>query len=268
VIDLHCHLLPGLDDGPATTAAAVRLAREAWEAGTRTVVATPHMLPRYPTTPEQVRRGIAALRTELDRAGIPLQVLPGGEIALDFLPRLREEELRAATLGAGGRWLLLEMPYRGWPLRLPEILDGLAVRGFGVVLAHPERAESVQLAPDRVRDLVGRGALLQLTAASFTGEHGGLARRTAETLLRDGYAHFLASDAHGPVSRGPSLVDGLAAAARSLGIEPGDLSWMVEEGPRLVIEGRAIRPPRLVPTRPPRPDAARGARVAPPPRRG
>jgi protein-tyrosine phosphatase len=255
MIDLHCHLLPGVDDGPSTTAVSLEMARMAWDSGTRTIVATPHMIGRYPTTPAQVVAGIARLRPELDRAGIPIEVRPGGEIALDFLPRMRDDDLRAATLGGGGRWLLLEMPFRGWPLHLPELLRDLEMRGLGAVIAHPERAEAVQRAPYRMHEIVGLGALVQITTSSLTGENGTLARRTAATLLRDGVAHFIASDAHSSGWRAPVLGEGLEAAARVLRATPDDLAWMVDEGPRLVIQGRPVRPPRLGPTRTPRADA-------------
>jgi protein-tyrosine phosphatase len=154
------------------------------------------------------------------------------------------------------------MPFRGWPLQLPEILRGLEMRGLGAVIAHPERAEAVQRAPHRMRDIVGLGALVQITAASVTGENGVAARRAAAALLRDGTAHFLASDAHSTGWRPPVLGDGLAAAAEALKTTPDDLSWMVEEGPRQVIAGLAVKPPRLGPTRKPRP-AVNPVRAAP-----
>jgi protein-tyrosine phosphatase len=255
VIDLHCHLLPAIDDGPASTAQALEMAQMAWQAGTRTMVATPHMIGRYPTTPGQVADGVGRLRAALAEADIPLQVVAGAEIALDFLPGMSHDDLAASTLGGPGRrWVLLEMPFRGWPLQLPVLLRDLEMRGLGAVIAHPERADSVQRSPHRMRDIVGLGALVQITASSLTGEHGAAAKRTAEALLRDETAHILASDAHSATWRPPGLADGLAAAAKALKSTPEDLSWMVEEGPRQVIAGLAVKPPRIGPTRKPRPD--------------
>jgi len=253
VIDLHAHLLPGLDDGPASLAAAVEMARAAREAGIRTVVCTPHMSDRYPTDPGAATEAVELLREALDEAGVPLQVLPGAEIALPHLARLGDEELRMASVGGGGRWLLLEMPFQGWPLRLPALLADLEIRGYGAIIAHPERAEAIQRAPDRMRDLVGRGALVQLTAASVLGDHGAAARRAALMLLAGGVAHFLASDAHsaGPW-RPPELEEGLQAAADGIDVHPQTLRWMVEDGPAAVIEGRPVRPPRFTPRRRPK----------------
>lgn len=253
MIDLHSHLLPGLDDGPATIGDAVEMARAAWESGTRAMVCTPHMIQQYPTEPRAVGLGVARLRTALDEAGIPLEIHPGAEISLDWIDRLDDADLAAASLGGGGRWLLLEMPFRGWPLRLPEILRDLEIRGYGAVLAHPERADAIQRSPDRIRDLVGRGALVQITAGSFLGEHGPAARRAGLMLLGGGVAHIMASDAHsaGPW-RPPDLGAGVRAAAEALDIDPKALSWMVDEGPAAILSGEPVRPPRISAGRRPR----------------
>jgi len=252
VIDLHSHLLPGLDDGPDTMDQSVAMARAAWRSGALAMVCTPHMTQRMPTAPAAVHAGVAALRAELRAAGIPLELHAGGEISLDHLARMSDDDLALACLG-GGRWLLLEMPFRGWPLGLADAVRDLEIRGFRAILAHPERAEAIQRAPDRLRDIVGRGALVQVTADSFLGGSGAAARRTALALLAAGAAHFIASDAHsaGPW-RPPGIEEGLEAAARALRLEPQALRWMVEEGPAAVIEGRPVKPPRLMPSRRPR----------------
>ncbi|MGD9571391.1 MAG: tyrosine-protein phosphatase [Thermoleophilia bacterium] len=246
MIDLHTHILPGLDDGPATMGEAVEMARVAWEHGTRTVVCTPHMIDHYPTDPAQVHEGVHALRAALEDAGIGLAVVPGAEISLDWLPRMSDADLAMASIGGAGRWLLLEMPFAGWPIGLPEILRDLEIRGYQVILAHPERAEAVQRQPDRMRDLIGRGALVQLTAGSFLGDHGPAARRTALMLLAGGAAHLLASDAHsaGPW-RPPEIEPGLQAAADGIDAHPQTLSWMVREGPEAILSGGPVRPPRI-----------------------
>jgi protein-tyrosine phosphatase len=249
VIDLHCHLLPGVDDGPTSLREAVAMARAAVDAGTRTMVCTPHLNDRYPTRPADVHAWVAELQDALTVEGVPLRVLPGAEIGVAALPRLGDEDLALARLG-GGRWLLVEMPFRGWPIGLPQTLADLEIRGHGVILAHPERAESVQRAPDRVRDLVGRGALVQVNGASITGDNGPAAQRAALTLLAGGAAHLIASDAHsaGPW-RPPGLEEAVAAAAEALDVHPQTLRWAVEEGPAAVVEGRPVRPPRLAPGR-------------------
>ena len=211
------------------------------------------MSDRYPTDPGATTEAVQRLREALDEADVPLRVLPGAEIALPHVARLDDEQLRLASIGGGGRWLLLEMPFQGWPLTLPALLADLEIRGYGAIIAHPERAEAIQRAPDRMRDLVGRGALVQLTAGSFLGEHGPAARRAALMLLAGGVAHFLASDAHSAGAwRPPELEEGLQAAADGIDVHPQTLRWMVEDGPAAVIEGRPVRPPRFTPRRRPK----------------
>lgn len=260
MIDLHNHLLPGIDDGPSTMADAVEMARVAVREGITTMVCTPHISTvRYEVRPRDVVLAVESMRTELEHRGVPLRLLPGAEFTLDSVVACTDEELRMASLGGGGRWLLVELPFRGWPLEVHDVLDALELRGFGVVLAHPERNESVQSNPDRMRDLVGRGALVQVTAWSLMGENGPRAKRAAEDLVRNGFAHFIASDAHSARRRPPGLLEGVAAAAAALGVNPGALRWMVEDGPRLVVEGQAVRVPKFgtPPPRRPRPAPAR-----------
>ena len=266
MIDLHSHLLPGIDDGPAGTKGSLEMARVAVEAGTTTMACTPHILGRDPTSPEEIADGVHAFRTKLEAAEIPLEIVPGGEIDLETLERLDDETLRRLSYGGNGTWLLLEMPFERWPTDLGALLDELEVRGFRAVLAHPERAAAVQRQPDRLREAVGRGALCQLTASSLTGDHGAAAERTAERLLALGWAHLLASDAHSATWRPPGLLPGLAAASSYLGCGAGDLSWMVREGPALVLQGADARPPRLSGPRESPAAAGRGSPAQPRPR--
>lgn len=254
MVDLHAHLLPGIDDGPATMRDALDMARAAVEAGTRVMACTPHVLEAPRDVVEAMEAGLPRLRDGLARAGVPLEVVAGGEVAIPMAERMDDDLLRRASLGGGG-WLLVEMPFRGWPLGLGDLLFDLEVRGFRVLLAHPERAESVQLAPDRLREAVGRGALLQVTACSLTGDNGPRAQRTAERLLDQGVVHVLASDAHSAGWRPPGLADGLVAAAQRLGRTPAEIGWMVDAGPRAILAGGPVRPPRLGPAARPRADA-------------
>src|SRR5690242_4978913 len=137
------------------------MARAAVAAGTTTVACTSHMHPRYPNDPATIHEAVRDLQGRLEAAEVPLRLVPGGEISLEWLPRMTDADLSEACLGDGD-WLLVEMPFQGWPLRLADTLRDLEIRGHGVVIAHPERAEAVQRSPDRMRDIIGRGALVQL----------------------------------------------------------------------------------------------------------
>lgn len=238
MIDLHTHILPGLDDGSRTLADALEMAREAVAEGIRAVAATPHVRDDYPTDPESMEQGVAELRAALAEAAVPLDVLAGGEVALDRLVLLSEEDVARFGLGGNPDYLLLETPYYGWPLALPEQVRSLTARGVVPVLAHPERNPDVQRDPERLRPLVLMGALCQVTAASLDGRIGRQARRTGLTLVETGLAHLVASDAHTPDVRGV----GLAAAAESVG-DPALARWLTYGIPAAIVGGTEL-PPR------------------------
>lgn len=245
MIDLHTHILPGIDDGPADAAVSVEMARAAAAEGIRTIACTSHRRAKYPTPAWRVHSRIADLQPLLDYEGIPIRLVQGLEIALDQVVEMDDSELGLSTLGSGN-WLLLEMPLRGWPLELPELMIALEVRGFRVVLAHPERNESVQATPERLRDLVGRGALVQITSLAITGALGAAPQRSAISLMRAGLAHIIASDMHNTHGRVPGVLAGVAAAAKALRCSPKDLAWMVRDVPQAIVDGREVRVPHAV----------------------
>jgi len=213
VIDLHCHALPGVDDGPATTADALALLRAALAAGTATVVATPHVSPRFPTTADTIAAGVEALRAV---APPGIELLAGAEVAHEPALELPDTELRRLTLG-DSRTLLLESPLS--PAVGPvfeRCVDELQGRGYRVLLAHPERAPLFLNQPQRLRALVEGGALCSLTASALSGRFGQGAKWFALELLRDGLAQSVDSDAHDVHGRPPGLRAGLQAAADML----------------------------------------------------
>ena len=237
-IDLHAHLLPGLDDGASTIAATVELARELRDAGARVAAATPHVSGRYPTTPAQLEDGLADARAALAEAEVELELVQGAELALDRLDALDDETLAAFALGPGRRYLLLEFPTDAWPEALPPRLEDLWQRGFGAVLAHPERNQLVQAAPQRLAGLVDAGALVQLTARSLRSRRGA-ATAAAQSLARSGLAHLLSSDVHRPGAAGS-----VEAAAALL---PDPLvGWLTRDVPEAILAGEQPPPrPRL-----------------------
>jgi protein-tyrosine phosphatase len=243
LIDLHSHILPGLDDGVRTVAEGVELARLAAAEGVEAIAATPHVREDYPTTPEQMERALAEVREAVAAAGVPVRVLPGGEVALPDLPRLGPDELRRFGLGGNPSYLLVETPYYGWPLDIEQQLFTLRADGITPVVAHPERNREVQANPERLRRLVDAGALVQVTAASLDGRVGRSAQRIGLQLVRDGLVHLLASDAHAPEVRKAGLHSALAAVGdEELG------RWLTEEVPRAIVDGTDL-PPRPEPVR-------------------
>lgn len=245
MIDLHSHILPGLDDGAATPEESVELARAAVRDGVRVVAATPHVRADYPTSPDDMERALRRTRDALREAEVPLELLGGGELALDVLPSLGEDDLRRFGLGGNPRYVLLEFPYGGWPLSLETQVFELRTRDLTPVLAHPERNVAVQSGPERLARTVEEGALVQLTASSLTGAAGSGARKTAGRLLDLGLAHLVAADWHGPSIPRASLRDACSAV--------GDARlarWLTEDVPGAIVDdGPLPDRPRRAPRR-------------------
>lgn len=242
MIDLHSHVLPGLDDGAEDLDEAVAMCRAAAEDGTRVLAATPHVRDDYPTTPDQMERALAAVRAA---AGDSVRLVGGGEIDLAQLARPRDELARFALAG-NRKYLLVETPYGGWPLDLAEKLFRLLAEGITPVLAHPERNAEVQQRPELLEPIVAGGTLVQLTAASIDGRMGARARSCAATLLDRSLAHLLASDAHAPSVR----AIGMGAAVEALGDE-ALARWLTVGVPGAILEDEQL---------PPRPRSARPRR--------
>jgi protein-tyrosine phosphatase len=235
VIDLHSHILPGLDDGVDSLPAAVELATAALRDGVEVIAATPHVRDDYPTSADEMERAVRDVRSALAAEGVGIELLSGGEIALGRLPLLSEEELRRFALGGSTRSLLLEFPYFGWPLGLEQTVFELRVRGWRPVLAHPERNDEVQSNPGRLANVVEAGALIQITAASLDGRLGRATRATATRLVERGHAHMIGSDAHAPSLREV----GLSTAAAAIR-DPELAQWLTVDVPRAILDDAPI----------------------------
>lgn len=235
MIDLHSHILPSVDDGARNIGESLGIALAAARDGTTVIAATPHVRFDYPTTPDEIRRGVETVNDMLARERVPLRVVPGAEIAFDRLCELETDELAAFGLAGNPRVVLVEFPYRGWPATLHEEILRLRTAGITVVLAHPERNDMVQRDTSRIELAVESGALIQVTAGSLAGEAGRGPQRTARTLLSRRLCHLLASDVHGlAVRRTP-----LGAARRSVGDERL-ARWLTEEVPGAILAGEEL----------------------------
>jgi protein-tyrosine phosphatase len=237
-VDLHVHLLPGVDDGPPDLDATLELAGLEVADGIDTATATPHVASvDVAEIPERVAEVNDALRS----AGIPLTVQGGGELAARGAARLSPAELETIAHGpAGARWILLEAPLDGAVATLHRAADTLRAAGYGIVLAHPERCH-----PLFDGDMAGLerelrlGSLAQVSSSSVLGLHGIRARRNAVRMLAAGYAGLLASDAHGP-RRPPSLTQALRVAC-GFGLDPAHAHALCAERPRSLLE-EGLRP--------------------------
>lgn len=238
MIDLHSHVLPGVDDGARTIDDSRQLARRAASEGITAIAATPHVRADYPTTPDRMEDGVETLRVDFAEQRIPIEILHGGEIDLDAMRQLGPDDLRRFTIAQSGRYLLVEFPYTGWPLDLEQKLFDLALNGIVPILAHPERNREVQADPRRLAPFVGRGGLVQVTAASLEGRIGRGSRKAAEDLIEAGHAHLLASDAHTPEVREVGLAGAVEAVAND------ELAhFLTEEAPAAIVAGEAVPHP-------------------------
>jgi protein-tyrosine phosphatase len=234
MIDLHCHVLPGIDDGPATVEESVALARAAAAAGTRVLVATPHVSLRYANRAREIAQAAERLGERLSHEQIDIAVDVGAEIAIARIGDLPPAELRRLTLG-DGRWLLIEPPFAAMAHGLEPIVADLQRRDFRVILAHPERCAAFQREPATLRSMVSAGALTSITAGSLVGRFGRPVRDFALQMLEDGLVHNVASDAHDVHKRPPGVLSEIAQVGfQALG------DWLTEEVPSAILAGREI----------------------------
>lgn len=238
-IDLHCHLLPGLDDGAVDLDDAVAMARQAAADGIDAVCATPHIRPDHAVSIAELASRRRHLTTTLAEAACPTRVLPGGEVAVGELERLGAAELRALSLGGGGRWILIE-PSPG-PLdgELEAAVRRLHARGFRSLIAHPERHPAPDL-HGALRALIAGGALVQATAAFL---HEESTREGMLALAAAGLIHVLGSDAHSSRAGRPVVLSRAIDALRSVMATAEHLEWIAETAPRAIVEGRDLTPP-------------------------
>lgn len=221
MVDLHCHLLPGLDDGPRTVEEAVALARAAVAAGVNVAVVTPHVYPgRYDNRRPAIEAAALAFRGVLLREGIPLTVRTGGEVRIgaEVMQMVIDDDIPFLGVCAGYRTMLLEFPDSQLTPGALRLMEWLLERRIRPVIAHPERNKEVMREPDRLRPYLALGCVLQITGASVLGQFGKPVRRCAQTLLEQGWVAAVASDAHNLQFRPPSL-DLARAALQAMGGE-------------------------------------------------
>jgi protein-tyrosine phosphatase len=238
VIDLHCHILPGVDDGSLDLDDSLAMARQAVNDGIERVCATPHIRHDHDVRIEQIADRVEELNRALRNEGLPVEVLQGGEVAETAVEGLSEEELGRVALG-GGNWILLE-PAPG-PLSdtLIARVSHLAERGHRTLIAHPERHLSADMY-ERIAMLIANGALVQATADFFLRERFAEGMRM---LAAAGLVHVLSSDAHS--SHGGRPLHMREAFESLAGIESvaPHLEWMRDVAPRAIVEGQELMAP-------------------------
>jgi protein-tyrosine phosphatase len=252
MIDLHTHLLPGLDDGARSLEESIQMCWISYEDGVGTIVATPHTLNGlYLNDRDIILKKVEELKEAIKKFGVQsstrnlqsainsdseFKILPGADVHLSEKTLSLLDEGKLMTVGDGKKYLFIEFPFQGIPYKAEEILFQLKSRGIIPIITHPERNLEIGQRPQRYYEMIRIGCLGQVTAMSLTGEFGARVREVSEKLLKKRLIHFIASDAHSPDRRPPILSEAVRAAERTVGKEE---AWkMVTENPRSILEGR------------------------------
>lgn len=238
LVDVHCHVLPGIDDGAADVAAALELARGAAAGGVRVIAATPHVRADHPgVRPTELAERCTALGERLREAAIGVEVVPAGEVDLGWSRGASDEELALVSYRQSGGDLLVETPYGPLDDSFERDLDALRGRGYRLLLAHPERSADLRRDRRRLERLIDDGVLVQLTARVLLPADDEQCHFAAGLAL-DGLAHVLASDAHGATGAAPpDLPSGVQAAHAIVGRRA---RWMAAEAPAAILAGTEL----------------------------
>jgi protein-tyrosine phosphatase len=241
MIDLHCHILPGIDDGPQTMEESVAMARRAVADGIDHIVATPHVKATFSVCGQSFQKGapyfneqVLQLYDRLKSEGVKIGIFPGAEIAL---PAIDEETI--SVLGINNtKYLLIEFPHTRLPAKAGEVVFNLKTKGYHPIIAHPERNPSVIDDPRKLMELRENGALVQITASSLADTDDPDIRQCALYLVKKNVVDFIASDAHSAEIRPPVLSKAYALAAKMVGTKKAEmLVWWNQVG---VIKGETI----------------------------
>ncbi len=242
MIDLHCHILPGLDDGPSSLEESLEMCRIAVEDGIHTIVATPHMLNgMFPVGRKDVLEGVQDLSKALGAASIPLQVLPGADVHLDRSVPGSLDRGELVTIADLGRHLLLELPQDIVPEGTGELLFQIQLKGITPIITHPERNIAIQQKPSILNDLVDAGCLTQITAGSLTGAFGARVRECTLRMLRSRTAHLVSTDAHNTGRRSPRLSEAMRLVEQEAGEEEAERIFKTR--PAGILEGVHVEVP-------------------------
>ncbi|AIE86675.1 tyrosine-protein phosphatase [Fimbriimonas ginsengisoli] len=249
MIDIHCHILPGVDDGAQSDEEAIALIRKEVQGGTRAFIATPHFIERrdYDRL-RDVGERVERLNRVVSDAEIEAEIYPGGEIYPTAAMFEAMDKGVSITLAGKGRHMLVDLPMGSLPHDFDQILYEIQVRGIVPILAHPERCAPFQEEPDRLQEYLQRGIVCQVNARSLVGKYGPRAIEVAKLILRRRWAHFLASDGHRASSE-PVLGTAYAMLVPTLGAEYVDL--LTRRSAAQVLQGEAL--PEL-PAAPPQPE--------------
>lgn len=238
-VDIHCHCLPGIDDGPETLRESLSLCRALFDDGITNIIATPHQLGRFSDCNEagQIREQVAILNQELESNGISLNVVPGGDVRVDERMCKLIEDDKVLTLADNGKYILLELPHEIF-IDIEPLLVELSTLDIQAIISHPERHPVVARQPHVLMKWLEHSAHLQVTCASLLGDFGQEAQKAAWNFLSMGWTSLVATDSHDLNGRRPRM----RAAFKSISARLGESTarMVCIENPLKVLEGKNV----------------------------
>ena len=237
MIDIHCHILPGIDDGPKTMEDSLNMARKAIDSGITTIVATPHLNRNYDNTRSVILEKVEQLNGRLKEEEIPLTVLPGQEIAIygDIIDDIKRGIIQPLC---GTQYVFIELPPNAVPMFAEKLIYDLQINQIIPIIVHPERNTQIVKQPELLYKLVKNGALTQITASSLLRGFGKETTKLAEKLIEANLVHFIASDAHNVGSRGFKLAEAYDRIDEAFGT---DYTYLFIENAELLIRGQVVQ---------------------------
>jgi len=237
MVDIHSHILPGIDDGAISVDESIEMLRQSANSGVDTIVATPHLMPgRYIAKAKVIEELTSELQEQIFHHGIDIKVLPGRECHLSPEIFDSEKDLTKITVDNAGKYVLAEPPFLEFPDYVERMIFEFQVRGIIPVLAHIERYNEVIRNPGFIYKYIQKDCLTQVNVGSLVGKYGSDVQKTSHILLRHRMAHIVASDTHSPHSM--PLGDGFRIVAEIVGSE--EAMNLFDIRPRAVVEGKAV----------------------------
>jgi protein-tyrosine phosphatase len=237
MIDLHCHILPNVDDGPRDMTESVEMAKQALGQGIKTIIATPHHKnEKYENHGQTIFRQVEELNRVLKSENLDLTVLPGQETRIfgEMVEGLESGEILPLNQG---KYVLVELPSGHVPRYTGQLMFDIQLKGFVPVIVHPERNQEIIENPEVLYQLVKKGALTQVTASSVTGHFGKTIKKFSHQLLEANLTHFIASDAHNTTSRGFKMDEAYSTVEKVFGI---DFVYMLRENAELILTSKSV----------------------------
>ncbi|MEB6548875.1 tyrosine protein phosphatase [Heyndrickxia sporothermodurans] len=238
MIDIHCHILPGIDDGAQNVTDSIAMAKQAVSEGIHTIIATPHHKNgKYNNRKVEIIDQVKELNKELKKAGIELTILPGqenrifGEIIQDY------HEGEILTLTGQSNYLFIEFPSGHVPRYSKQLLYDIQLQGLTPIIVHPERNSELIENPNQLYEFVKNGAATQITAASLTGHFGKKIKKFTEQLIEANLTHFIASDAHNVTNRSFKMNEALDVIEQKYGVNS---VYYFTENADLLVDGKHI----------------------------